>query len=92
MYEYIVLQIFMGCKKKLFTAVSSPIPTMNLTCRKLVNETTGNITILTTWEVPHSVIDAIENYQVWVTLVEMGADIPRSKKLLSDSTVRAEVC
>ena len=72
--------------------MSSPAPWMDLSCHKQVNETTGNITILTTWEVPPSVIDALANYQVWVTLVEIGADIPRPKRLLFDRTVEAQVC
>ena len=65
---------------------------MNLACRKLVNETTGNIAVLATWEVPHSVVDAIEDYQLWVTLVEIGTDIPRPKDVLADMTVPAQVC
>ena len=64
---------------------------MELNCSRIVNETTGNITVLSTWRVEDSsqVIEAIDEYHIAFTLV--GADDEFLGPLDSD-IVRAEVC
>lgn len=71
----------------------SPI---NLTCNRIVNETTGNIAVLSLWTVGDDprTVGAIDHYTIHVTIVQIDdSDIWILKNaLLSDSSVPAKVC
>ena len=53
-------------------------PTMNLTCHKYVNSTSGLLAVLLQWEVKNSsdLLSAIEDYNILVKLVDTQGEIP----------------
>lgn len=69
---------------------------MNLSCHRVVNETTGKIAVYFFWEVGNNprVLSAIDHYSVLVVIVEADqSDIPDIKDVLwSNSSLQARVC
>ena len=72
-----------------------PPPSMNLSCHRVVNETTGKIAVYFLWEVGNNprVLSAIDHYSVLVVIVEADqSDIPDIKDVLwSNSSLQARV-
>lgn len=69
---------------------------MNLSCHRVVNETTGKIAVYFFWEVGNNprVLSAIDHYSVHVVIVEADqSDIPDIEEVLwSNSSLQAKVC
>lgn len=75
---------------------SLPDAPMNLSCHRVVNETTGKIAVYFFWEVENNprVLSAIDHYSVHVVIVEADqSDIPDIEEVLwSNSSLQAKVC
>ena len=68
-------------------------PTMNMTCFKYVNETTGLISVFIQWEVQNTslVLEAIQDYQIWTMLMDTRGKIPRALDVASGPKILANV-
>lgn len=68
--------------------------TMNLTCHKYVNTTTGLISVLLQWEVQNisHVLQAIEDYSILSKLMDTQGDIPSLIAARPITRVPANVC
>ena len=68
-------------------------PTMELACRKLVDQQTGLISVFLQWAVQNSseLLEAIELYQITTKLMDISGEIPRHIAARSDIEVTANV-
>ena len=68
-------------------------PTMNLTCHKYVNVSTGQISVFTQWVVENTtvVLESIQDYQILTKLMDTKGEIPRFLKVISNIELVANV-
>ena len=87
--------IFSPTRSFTFLVTEPPAP-LSISCHKFVNETTGNIAFVTTWEIKSEnlslqerTLEAIDHYDM--TIFE-GESLRGGRPLLSESITRAARC